>query len=177
MTDTRYDVLFSGELKPEADPFAVRARIQELFKLSDQAANQLFSGKTIAVKRDLDLAKATKFRKAFLQAGAFVAVVEKTTGPAAEQKKAEQPPAKEQGNRAQGLTLAATNSGPLEADNSAFAAREIDTSHLSLVTGNNWSLEDAAPTLPPVALPDISHLSLVEPEPEEDGDGEPDESR
>lgn len=176
MVDARYDVLFSGELKAGVDPFAVRARIQEMFKLSDQAADRLFSGRKIAVKRDLDLAKATKFRNAFLQAGALVQLVETTAGSASEPEKAEQPPAPEQGNQGQGLTLAPMNSGPLETATEA-PPQIIDTGNLSLVTNDNWSLEDATPTPPPVALPDISHLSLVEPEPEEDEDDKPDESR
>lgn len=175
MTDTRYDVLFAGELKPGTDPFAARARLQALFKLSDQAADQLFSGRTIAIKRDLEFAKAVKFRDAFSQAGALVQLLAKEPEPVAEPETAQAPGSSPAAAAAGGLTLLpARTGGPLEIVEEG-PPPDIDISQLSLVGGYDWSLEDCTEPPPPLPEPDISHLTLAELEPRapRDEDQEP----
>ena len=71
-----YDILFAGELAPEAEPAQVRARLQGLFRLSDEAAARLFSGQPLALKRGLDQAQAERLRQVFLAAGAVARLVE-----------------------------------------------------------------------------------------------------
>ena len=71
-----YDILFAGELAPGANQAQVRARLQGLFRLSDEAAARLFSGQPLALKRGLDQAQAERLRQVFLAAGALARLVE-----------------------------------------------------------------------------------------------------
>jgi hypothetical protein len=168
MAETSYDILFSGELTAGSNRDVVRARIQELFKLTDQAADRLFSGRTIAVKRGLDAKRAARMRDAFKRAGARVRLIERvpetSTGPKAD---AAPPPTDAQPAAAaadSGLRLAPVDGRPLEPE-AKPAQPDIDISGLSLVLGNDWTLEDCEMPLPPVPVPDIGHLQIVEPEP------------
>jgi hypothetical protein len=78
---TSYEIHFSGDLLPGVDPAVARARIQGLFKLTDEVAARLFSGQTVVLKRGLDLARAERLRQVFLEVGALARLVEQ--GPAA----------------------------------------------------------------------------------------------
>ena len=147
MPEASFDILFAGKLRAGADPAAVRARIQELFKLTDPDADRLFSGRTIAIKRGVDGERAGRLREAFLEAGALVEVVA-----------AEQP--------GSGLRLAPVDDRPLE-QAPTDAPPPVDVSHLSLVPGNDWTLADCDTPPPPTEVPDISHLRIVDSEPEE----------
>lgn len=77
-----YEVVFSGQVAPGADPAAVRQGVQRLFNASEELLEQFFSGRRIVVKRGLDLATAQKYRQAFNSVGA---VVEIDGGPFAQQ--------------------------------------------------------------------------------------------
>jgi hypothetical protein len=161
MADTSYDILFSGELIPGARQDDVRARLQELFTLTDQAADRLFGGRTIAVKRGVDHQQAVRFRDAFLQAGARVRLVERASG-------------KEQAPSGDKLSLAPVNGPPLEAE-PAVETPAIDISGLSLMPGEDWTLEDCDVPPMPAPVPDISHLRIVDPEPDEERSEEADD--
>jgi len=62
-----------------------------------------------------------------------------------------------------GLALAAQD-GFLETP-PAVKMPSLDTSHLSLVSGPDWTLEDCEPTVATTPVADVSHLSLVETDP------------
>lgn len=144
MAGDSFDVIFSGQLAPGADPGAVRARIQGLFRLTDQAADRLFSGRAIAVKRALDQERAVRLRDTFREAGALVRLVEVGAGSAE-------------------LSLAPADGQPLEPEPNQ-SRRPFDTDHLSLTPGSEWTLEDCDTRPPPAPVPDVSHLRLLEPE-------------
>lgn len=75
MDTNQYDIQFSGDLLPGADPVGARKRIQSLFNLSDASVAQLFSGQPLTVRRGVDKATAARYRSAFRDAGAVVRVV------------------------------------------------------------------------------------------------------
>ncbi|MBK5930154.1 phosphate-starvation-inducible PsiE family protein [Halochromatium salexigens] len=75
MSATRFDLEFAGELTPGTDPGQARARVKRLFKLSDEAVAQLFSGTPVTVKRGIDSALASRLHAAFAQAGALVRII------------------------------------------------------------------------------------------------------
>lgn len=169
MAGARFDILFTGEVMAGADPNAVRARIQELFKLSDEAAERLFDGRPVTIKRGVATATASRYREVFRDAGALVHVTPvptagapaHETAPAATDRTGDMP-----GHPAavvSRLSLAPMGDDPLEPP-IATASPHIDVRHLALVPGWDWTLADCEPPLPPVELPDISHLHLVEPE-------------
>jgi hypothetical protein len=147
MPDSSFDILFAGKVEADADRDAVRARIQKLFRLTDSDAERLFSGRTITIKRAVDAERAGRLRDAFREAGALVEIV------AFAQEET-------------GLRLAPVDDRPLEQP-PPRTPPALDVSHLSLVPGSDWTLEDCDRPPPPARIPDISHLRIVEPEPPE----------
>jgi hypothetical protein len=155
MADRRFDVQFSGELVAGADPGAARERLRDLFKLSPEALEHLFSGRPAVIKRDLDEAAAARYGAAFRKAGAILSVTPVVATPPAGPLPTEPPlPA-----APAALTLAPPGSEVGEAP--PPGPRDIDTTHLSLVGGDNWTLADCDRPPPPAPIPDLSHLALA----------------
>jgi hypothetical protein len=170
MAESRFDIQFAGELVQGADPLVVRECLRDLFKLSPDGLERLFSGRAMVVKRDLDAATAERYRHAFRDAGAVLRLTPSTAAlnpPAPAQPdprdRGSPPPVDATGAEA-GLTLAPPGADVGEAT-APFAPRHIDTSHLSLVPGSDWTLEDCAPPPVPTPIPDISYLTLAPVEP------------
>jgi len=74
MTDARYEIAFCGELLPGTDPAQVRANLARLFQADAQRIAQLFSGRRIVIKQNLDAAGVDKYRQAIERAGARIEV-------------------------------------------------------------------------------------------------------
>ena len=70
MSDTRYNLVFSGQVVGGADPATVKQNLAKLFKIDAARVEALFSGKPAVLKKDADQAAAMKFRAALRQAGA-----------------------------------------------------------------------------------------------------------
>lgn len=158
MNPPRYDIQFSGSLVPGTDPDEARRQIQTLFHLSDQVVAQLFSGQSITIKRGVDEATASRYRDRFRKAGALVRII-----PVAQPEINDSPASTERsGTTGEGLTLAPPGAPLDELPRETGTAP--DTSHLSIVPGNDWTLEDCAPPPPTAPPPDIRHLAL-EPRP------------
>jgi hypothetical protein len=172
MAGATFDILFAGELMGDADPDEARRRLQQRFKLSDEAAARLFGGHTIAVKRGVDTATASRYRAVFRDAGALVQI-RPVAAPYQPRPPTAEPAPTSDGRQELArstpggprMTLASLESGPLEQP-PVPKIREIDISHLSLVPGWDWTLEDCQPPSPPAKLPDISHLEILAPDPD-----------
>ena len=72
MTETRFYLVFDGELQPGVSPEQAREAIQARFKLSSQQLERLFGSGPVTVKRDLDASSVERYQRAFLDAGAIV---------------------------------------------------------------------------------------------------------
>ena len=75
MADDRFDLIFRGDIvlgQPLSD---VKQRLQRLFKADEARIEGLFTGRPVALKRQLDAATAQKYQKVLQQAGALVEVV------------------------------------------------------------------------------------------------------
>ena len=172
-----YDILFAGELLPGAEPAQVRARLQGLFRLSDQAAARLFTGQPWALKRGLDRAQAERLREVFLAAGAVARLVEQPA-PISPSSAALGPERDDpEGRPHPSPTI--TTFDPANKVNWSLAADDqplepvpdhpppaVDISRLHLVTDQDWSLADCDRPPASAAVPDISHLRILEREPE-----------
>ncbi|MTW20445.1 hypothetical protein [Allochromatium palmeri] len=193
MSEARFDILFDGTLKPDADPQHARERLGTAFKLDTAGVERLFTGKPVLVKRDADLATAARYKRVFEEAGAIVTLrALEATEPAA----TPQPPppspavsspaiapepavtraASEPTADAKVDTAAPQAPSTLTAE-SGFEFLEapprvkmpdLDLSQLSLVGGADWSLADCEQKPKNIHIPDISHLSLDEIEPTPD---------
>lgn len=65
-----YAIVFKGEILDGADEAATKKNIATMFKANDAKLAALFSGKPVAVKKNIDEATANKFVAAFAKAGA-----------------------------------------------------------------------------------------------------------
>jgi len=164
MPDERFDLSYQGLLAPGADPQRARERLTAIFKLSEQGADRLFTGKPVVVKRNVDAATVAQFQKVFAHAGAVLtvtSVLNVDDGPAppsllsAEREETADTPVQ----AGSPLSLA-PNYDVLEAGPTA-AVPAMDLSYLSLVPGDEWTLEDCQPLPTPIPEPDLSYLSLT----------------
>ena len=65
-----YTIVFKGEILDGADSSAVQQKVAAMFKADAAKLAALFSGKPVAIKKNVDEATANKFVAAFAKAGA-----------------------------------------------------------------------------------------------------------
>ncbi len=166
-----FDVYFLGETLPDADPTSVRQGVARLFKIQEDAAERLFSGKPLRVKQGLDVEAASRYRAAFRDVGALVQIVP-AGGPPPAAKVSEavdtqdpKDPTAEQklptiGVDEDDITLA--EPGAIIDPSPPPASADIDISNLEALPPNSGSLADCTIEKPPRPIPDISHLKIVD---------------
>lgn len=69
MSEARYKVVFDGVLVPGADPETTRDNLAALFKSERSKIDALFTGSSVALKRDLPDAEAQKYVDVLQRAG------------------------------------------------------------------------------------------------------------
>ena len=72
---SRYEIAFSGQLVEGAPLASVQANLARLFQADAQRIAQLFSGRRVVIKNNLDAAGAEKYRLTLERAGAVVEVL------------------------------------------------------------------------------------------------------
>ncbi|MCP4875623.1 MAG: hypothetical protein GY896_09140 [Gammaproteobacteria bacterium] len=70
MSDQLFEVAFSGQISEGANAQEVKARVGKIFNADDAKLAQLFSGKRIVIKKNVDQATAAKYKTALNHAGA-----------------------------------------------------------------------------------------------------------
>jgi hypothetical protein len=70
MSDQLYEVAFSGQISEGADLDEVKAKVGKMFNADDAMLAQLFSGKRVVIKKNIDQATAAKYQSALNRAGA-----------------------------------------------------------------------------------------------------------
>jgi hypothetical protein len=141
MSFEQYDIYFSGELIANSDEQTVRQKLAALFKLAPEQIDHLFSGKRVAVKRNVDMDTAVKYRLTFRDAGALVEIKPVAT------------PASSSGTSIPDI--------PSEPEPATEETTE-EKSGMTLSPANTGSLEDYAPAVIPAPIPDISQMSMAE---------------
>ncbi len=74
--ETRYKVVFSGELAPEQDLERVKAKVAALYKVPVEKCDYMFTGRPVTIRGDLDYQSAQKYKNAFARAGAICKIQE-----------------------------------------------------------------------------------------------------
>jgi hypothetical protein len=92
MSDQLFEVAFSGQISDGANLEEVKARVGKMFNADDAKLAQLFSGKRIVIKKNIDQATAAKYKTALNRAGAECEI-STTGGQAAPAQPAAPPPA------------------------------------------------------------------------------------
>jgi hypothetical protein len=93
MSDELFEVAFSGKISEGADPDDVKVKVGKMFKADEAKIAQMFSGKRVVIKRNLDKAAAAKYFNAFKKAGAKCEVKAMSSSAPAEEKAAPPPAA------------------------------------------------------------------------------------
>ena len=154
----RYNVVFAGELVDQAAPETARRKLMALFHLDEARVEPLFSGRRIFVKRNLDLDTAARLQDAFRKAGGR-ALIEPADvvaeGPARESEEI----SGADSDRSE-LTLAPIGA-PLEQIDDSAPPLLPNTSGLTLVTDQDWTLADCGPPSMPQPEFDLDYLELV----------------
>ena len=70
MSEKIYEVVFYGEIVEGAKLEQVKAKVAAMFKADASKLEQLFSGKRVVIKKNIDLATANKYQSALQNAGA-----------------------------------------------------------------------------------------------------------
>ncbi len=188
MPEQQFDIFFDGQIMDGHDLSEVKTRVGKLFKVEGPKLERLFSGTATCVKKGVDAATASKYRKAFRDAGALIEIKPTATTTESTQPTEEAPEAPEapEAQDDAGMTLLPANTGSLidcakevipqpiphtvELELSSAGAimdesappppAEIDTSELSISPANSGSLEEFQQKLDPAEIPDISALDL-----------------
>ena len=75
MSERRFDIVFDGSVINGTDPLQVKANLKALFKLDEAAAEKLFTGDPIVIKKNIDRKTATQYQTAMNKAGAKIQIV------------------------------------------------------------------------------------------------------
>ena len=70
MSDELFEVAFSGQINDDADLGEVKARFAKMFHADETKLAQLFSGKRVIIKKNIDAQTAAKYQTALERAGA-----------------------------------------------------------------------------------------------------------
>jgi hypothetical protein len=70
MAEQLFEVAFSGKIMEGANPDEVKARVGKIFNADAAMLAQLFSGKRVTIKKNIDKATAAKYKTALNRAGA-----------------------------------------------------------------------------------------------------------
>ena len=93
MSDQLFEVAFSGQISDGANLEEVKARVGKMFNADDAKLAQLFSGKRIVIKKNIDQATAAKYKTALNRAGAECEICSSGGGEPAQQPAAAAPAA------------------------------------------------------------------------------------
>jgi len=70
MSDELFEVAFRGEIREGENSEDVKARVGKMFKADEAKVAQLFSGKRVVIKKNVDQQTANKYQSALNKAGA-----------------------------------------------------------------------------------------------------------
>ncbi|MBA1278761.1 MULTISPECIES: hypothetical protein [Pseudomonadaceae] len=151
-----YEIAFSGQLLPGARLEQVEANLSKLFQADAQRIAQLFSGRRMVIKQNLDFAAVEKYRQALERAGAQVEV---RPMPVAVEEIELAPPPAEEPPAPQASTTAPK---PLKvAPRDEYMAAFVDVEAPDFgIAPVGVDLQDARPTTPPPTL-NLSQFSLA----------------
>jgi len=175
----KFDICFSGKVLPDKDATEVKKAIGRFFKVEGKTLDQLFSGKSIKVKKSVDVDTAGKYREAFRKMGALVDInIAKPMEDTAPSEIISKAPNQTSMNATQASLedcaievtptpipdLGSYNLNALGStldESPEFQALHFDTSKLQVSEANTGSLEDCVVEKETVEIPDISKISLT----------------
>ena len=157
---TTYNIVFRGDIAPGESMVDVKQRVAQLFKIDDERADQLFSGRPVVLKKNLDLVQADQYRQALERAGAVVEVKEIADAVAVDTNPVTEPEAGASQSEGE-LSLSEPGADVLAPEErKEFVPAELNLDHLSMGEAGEDVLAESEKK-PFVAKDvDTSHLSL-----------------
>lgn len=153
-----FDLVFRGDVVIGEAVSDVKLRLQQLFKVDSEKVEALFSGRPVALKRNLDRATAEKYQQVLRRAGAQVSLASSggTNSPS--------PPASARAKAAQsGLSLAPMTGYLLKPEEQPrLTPVNVDTSGLSLRPASGYLIDSEERSRPQVAVGDVPDFDLAE---------------
>lgn len=184
MTNTLFDLYFSGKTTGTDEFSQIRLKVGKIFSVDEKTLDLLFSGKPIRIKAGVDQETAIKYRVALREAGALLDIKPHQTTTSAtnlanadtltEQFTLLPPKTGDLSDCARSVTpftlpdisdIALAPEGTNIDESKPAPPHLIDTSGLTLGAPNTGSLEDCWPDVEPKPIPDISHIKLADQEP------------
>lgn len=179
MSDRRFEVIFRGDVVPGQSLMDVKRRLAELFSAPAAKVEQMFSGRPVVIKRDLDEEAAARYRVALKDAGALVELrpvdpdsqigkdtnrADKADGPSGQKTVAPQfGPENSKAEETIGVAPVGADVLPPEYRRD-FTPREVDTSYMTVDEPGADVLKEDERSPPIERDVDTSHLSVKDPE-------------
>lgn len=168
MSDSRFDILFGGELLPGFAPEVVGENLGKLFKATPETVIRLMAGGVHTLKRGADRETALKYQAAMQRAGARAIIREVPQEAAAAAGTAPLPQTAAAASvtavAAPGTALSlAPGGGELLEPHERHAPEpvQVDISGIKLASAFAAATEPEGP--PPPPAPDTSHISIAAP--------------
>ncbi|MCW8194957.1 hypothetical protein F6455_09180 [Proteobacteria bacterium 005FR1] len=169
MADSKFDVVFRGDIVAGHNINDVKARLAQLFKVDAARIEALFAGGIVPLKRNLDQVSAEKYKAVLLNAGAQVQIRSagadsKRNAPLSEKRPAAARAAAKPSATLTGLTLAPAGSDLLGPDErEEIRERKIDLSEFSLrpMGGDLLDVSEKQPAIPSVVNTSTFELADV----------------
>ena len=148
-----YHVVFEGQLTGEKALPEVKAHLATMFKMNSTQVEALFTGKPVAIKKNIDAETAKKFALAFKKAGAICRIVDANESAKPQPKPAAQTPSRTQ------------SAPPSDVSSDRMAGKDI----VDLQTPSSipdFGLSQAGEAIPMLKsdeiadVPDVSNLSF-----------------
>jgi len=170
--ESKYKIVFRGDVAPGSAMMEVRANLQELFRIDGAAVSKLFMGSPVALKKNLDEATARKWCDVLLKAGAMAEMeleqpivtesakelVESVES--SDSQSPESPPSS-------GITMSPVGADVLTPEERApEVTKDVGTSHLSLDDVGADVLRESERQPFVEREVDLSHLQLEDTKPE-----------
>lgn len=176
MSEQTFDIIFRGDIQLGQNLPEVKQRLGQLFNADSARIEQLFSGRPVALKRQLDAATAERYRAALLKAGALVSIAPssqaaptpapppvKAAAQATQNNAAAPATANAPSNAQSGWSLAPAGSDLLSpAQRKPSVAANINTQHLSLRAATGNLLDSSEQVKVAVAAITIPALEVAE---------------
>ncbi|MEZ5528400.1 MAG: hypothetical protein R3E57_00420 [Porticoccaceae bacterium] len=163
MSEKRYEVVFRGDVVPGQSIVDVKGRLAELFNAESSRIDNMFSGRPVVIKRNVDQATAQRYQDSLCKAGAVVEI-RKYTADTAESPTS--PTTEAVSSATPELPDPTVDVAPVGADvltaeyRRDFTPANIDTTHLSVAeTGADVLRENEKQVVPDREV-DTSHLSI-----------------
>lgn len=149
MAERRFDILFDGSVINGHNIADVKSNLKVLFKLDDSSIDKLFSGKPIAIKKNLDRQSATQYQTALTQAGAKIQLVlhRPATEAPTPSKTAPQAEPGQLSNESNDTSLSLLPVGSdllAQSEKPQATAANINVDHITIETVNPFMVDDPA---------------------------------